>query len=82
MKIKAKVMFKRSGYEKENTHSERFIAYKNPIISSYIQFDLKNKTYISYRIGFEGKMQPRIISIKEMLAIQKQIEELGWLEER
>lgn len=79
MKIKAKGMFKRLGYEKENIQSERFISYENPIIFSCIQFDLKNKTYISYRIGLEGKMQPRIMSIKEMLAIQKQMEELGWI---
>lgn len=79
MKIKAKGMFKRLGYEKENTYSERFISYQNPIIFSCIQFDLKNKTCISYRIGLKGEMQPRIMSIKEMLAIQKQIEELGWI---
>ena len=78
MKITAKGMFKRIGYEKENTHSERFISYQNPIIFSCIQFDLKYKTCISYRIGLEGKMQPRIMSIKEILAIQKQMEELGW----
>lgn len=78
MNIKAKGMFKRLGYERERILNERFISYRKPNGTSfcYIQFDLKKKTYNAHYFDPKG-CHPQILSIKEMLAIQKQIEELG-----
>lgn len=44
MKITAKGMFKRLGYERERILNERFISYRKPYGNSfcYIQFDLKD----------------------------------------
>lgn len=66
MKISAKGMFKRLGYERERILNERFILYRKPRGTGLcqIQFDLKG-------------CHPHILSIKEILAIQKQIDELG-----
>lgn len=79
MKISAKGMFKRLGYQKERILNERFISYRKPNGDSfcYIQFDLKDKTYNAHYFGPKGGCFPQILSIKEILAIQKQIEELG-----
>lgn len=80
MKIKAKEMFKRLGYQKEIMQVERLVTYKKPDGTgfSYIQFDLKDKVYESYFINSRGK-QEQIITPKEMLAIFKQMVELGWI---
>ena len=77
MKISAKGMFKRLGYER--VLNERFISYKKPSGIGFccIQFDLKNKTYGANYFGPKGGCCPYILSIKEILAIQEQIEELG-----
>lgn len=79
MKISAKGMFKKLGYKQEKTLNERFISYKKPYGTGfiYIQFDLKDKTYEAFYLGQNGRIYPQILSIKEILAIQKQFEELG-----
>lgn len=81
MKITAKGMFKRLGYEKEKTLNERFISYRKPNGTSfcYIKFDLKDKTYNAYYFDSKGEYFPQFLSIKEITAIQKQREELGWI---
>lgn len=79
MKLTAKGMFKRLGYEKQDLQNEQFIVYKKPsgIGLCCIQFDLKDKSYCSIYFGPKGGCCPYILSIKEILAIQKQMEELG-----
>lgn len=80
MKLTAKGMFKRLVYNKERILNDRFILYKKPIGIGYcyIRFDLKDKTYDAiYYFGPKGGCCPYILSIKEILAIQKQMEELG-----
>lgn len=79
MKITAKGMFKRLGYQKEEMLDGRFISYKKQYKSSVccITFDLRNKTYEANYFGPKGGCCPYILSIKEVLAIQKQMEELG-----
>lgn len=79
MKITAKGMFKRLGYERQDLQNEQFIVYKKQYKSSIycITFDLINKTYEANYYGPKGGCCPYILSIKEMLAIQEQIEELG-----
>lgn len=81
MRITAKGMFKRLGYEKERILNERFISYKKPNGNSfcYIEFDLKDKTYNAYYFDSKGEYFPKFLSIKEIFAIQKQREELGWI---
>lgn len=78
--MNAKGMFKKLGYIKEPIENERFISYRKPKGDSfsYIQFDSKDKTYQCYYFDSRG-IQPQIIGIKETLAIQKQIDELGWI---
>lgn len=78
MKITAKGMFKRLGYVRERILNERFISYRKPNGDSfcYIQFDLKEKTYNAHYFDSKG-CHPQILSAKEILAIQKQMEELG-----
>lgn len=79
MRITAKGMFKRLGYNKERISNERFISYKKPSGIGFccIQFDLKDKTYGANYIGPNDGCCPYILSIKEILAVQKQIDELG-----
>lgn len=81
MKITAKGMFKRLGYEKERLVNERFISYRksNGTSLCYIQFDLKDKTYNAYYFDLKGEYFPQFLSVKEILAIYKQREELGWI---
>lgn len=80
MKITAKGMLKRLGYNKERILNDHFILYKKPSGIGYccIRFDLNDKTYDAiYYFGPKGGCCPYILSIKEILAIQKQAEELG-----
>lgn len=80
MKIKAKGMFRKLGYRQERIPNDSFILYKKPNGIGYccIRFDLKDKTYDAiYYFGPKGGCCPYILSIKEILAIQKQAEELG-----
>ncbi|WP_462336102.1 hypothetical protein [Holdemanella biformis] len=77
MKITAKGMFKRLGYERERILNERFISYRKPYGNSfcYIQFDLKDKTYNAHYFGQKGGCFQQILSPKELVAIYKQIDE-------
>ena len=79
MRITAKGMFKRLGYERERILNERFISYRKPYGNSicYIQFDLKDKTYNAHYFGQKGGCFQQILSPKELVAIYKQIDELG-----
>ena len=80
--MKAKEMFRRLGYKKERTLNERFTSYKKPNGNSfsYINFDLNDKTYEAFYLGPNGKIYPQILSVKETLAIQKQLDESGMIE--
>ena len=79
MKAKAKGTFRKLGYRQENSLDERLIAYKKSYKHSfcYIRFDLINKTFEASYYDSKGEPHPQIITPKELLAIQKQIEELG-----
>lgn len=79
--MKAKGMFKRLGYKREETLDVRFISYKKQYKSSVycITFDLINKTYEVNHYDSKGERHTEILGIKEWIAIYKQIEELGWI---
>lgn len=79
MKITAKGMFKRLGYERERILNERFISYRKPYGNSfcYIQFDLKDKTFYSYTsCGMAN--QTKSLTANELKAVKQQMNELGW----
>lgn len=79
MRITAKGMFKRLGYERQDLRNEQFIVYKKPSGIGFccIQFDLKDKTYNAHYFGQKGGCFQQILSPKELVAIYKQIDELG-----
>jgi hypothetical protein len=79
MKISAKGMSKRLGYEKEEMLDRRFISYKKKYKSSVycITFDLINKTYKANYYDSKGEHRTQILGIKEWMAIQKQFDESG-----
>ena len=79
MRITAKGMFKRLGYERQDLRNEQFIVYKKQYKSSVycITFDLINKTYEANCYDQKGESHPQILGIKEWSAIYKQIDELG-----
>ena len=79
MRITAKGMFKRLGYERQDLQNEQFIAYKKQYKSSVycITFDLINKTFEANYYDPKGESHPQILGIKEWSAIYKQIDELG-----
>lgn len=91
--MKAKEMFESLGYElleTKNPAYECLVMYQRstPQHIQRITFDNKNKkfacaclddTYV--KKGFRMKNTPMHCDGKHFLAIQKQIEELGWLDE-
>ncbi len=79
MKISAKGMFRKLGYRQEDVIVERFITYKKRrrVGFNYIEFDTIDKTYEASYYDSKGEPHPQIVTPKELLAIYKQIEELG-----
>lgn len=79
MKISAKGMLRKLGYIQESTTFERFISYKkrHRVGFNYIEFDTIDKTFEASYYDSKGNSHPLIITPKELLAIYKQIEELG-----
>lgn len=78
----AKEMFKKLGY-KEKFDNLRYLVYekvyKERIVA--IHFDKKYKKVSKFKIGLSIYYQERRdveISLKELQAINKQVEELGW----
>lgn len=73
-KMEAKEMFKKLGYEYKNYAG--YISYEKEINNTthFISFDNKNHTVTKHQIS------DRYLSItmKELQAINKQVEELGW----
>lgn len=79
MKISTKGMFRKLGYRQESTTIERFIVYKkrHGVGFNYIEFDTIDKTFEASYYDPKGKSHPLIITPKELVAIYKQIDELG-----
>lgn len=79
--MSAKEMFEELDYEQ--TKTKRFIKYTYKYFTSnwyHIMFDLEEKLidcYISNDSPFSPN-EPSSISIDELKAINKQVEELGW----
>lgn len=80
MKI-ARELFEELEYEQ--TKTEHFIKYTSKVFISdwhHILFDLKEKTFSSYATSDSPftPNEPLELTVKELQAINKQIEELGW----
>ena len=76
----AKEMFEELGYKLDINHNFldywKFEETKYAVISRHIWFDLNNKSYSTINIYEIAK-----IDMPTHRAIQKQLEELGWLKE-
>jgi len=70
--MSADEMFKELGYEKTKAN-EYWIIYKN--FRKDIDFNLKHKT-----IEVESQMQSEEFNMQELQAINKKVEELGWMD--
>lgn len=83
--MRAAEMFDKLGYERDESCDE--ILYSKYIDSDRcgveqhsISFDKENKTVEKYvrEAGFSHKCYRAYINLKELQAINKQVEELGW----
>ena len=74
--MSAKEMFKKLGYKRKRKGYDRnYMAYCKDNLEIKIIFDLEEKTFLKkYRYGSMS------IKLDELKAINKQIEELGWLD--
>lgn len=76
--MNAKEMFEKLGYKQEKSEDTIWYSIKFVITEiCYIEFNLVDKTISSYRIS-DSPFSP---SKKELQAINKQVEELGWNKE-
>ena len=77
--MNAKEMFEKLGYKKRV--SDDCILYENGnyIMCNIIEFCLKDKTIYSFTNSEVGR-EAKSLSVNELKAINKQCEELGWLE--
>lgn len=77
----AKEMFEEQGFIlKEETKSyiryfRNFLGYGS---GDYVSFDLKNKRFRLTNKTVQGNVSFRYAGVKELQAINKQVEELGW----
>lgn len=76
MNKSAKEMFEQLGY-KQIRNSEEFIEYEKN--GRNISFELETHTFAGVHVWLD--YQAILIDMKELQAINKQVEELGWLDE-
>ncbi len=78
MKITAKGMFKKLGYTKRVLDDRIFYGNGNYIMRHIIEFNLKDKIVYSCT-EYETGNAIKSLTVNELKAIQKQMEELGWI---
>lgn len=79
--MKAEVMFKELGFNIDRKVENKFIIYWKPLKLNrelQIGFDFEHKTIDKMKIP---GMYAETITMKELKAINQQINELGWLDE-
>ena len=77
--MKAKEMFEKLGYEKFNYSNG--IRYTNGETEQNIEFE--NDGFINiYNTCYNKEQDIEVLIVEELQAINKQVEELGWLDER
>lgn len=78
----AKEMFEDLGYEliEDNKSYLRYADYvdEHKYAGEMIDFDKKNKGFRLTRKSYQGNTHFKYGTIKELQAINKQVEELGW----
>lgn len=72
---KAEKMFKELGYEKGYLLDN--IVYETEDMQNMIGFYASDKTFYA-----QWQIEPKSITIEELKAINQQVKELGWLDER
>ena len=72
----AKEMLEELGYEKFG-ETTKHIVYRNKEHNYYVTFELIHKSFLVHK----PYTTFNLITLKELQAINKQVEELGWLEE-
>ncbi len=73
----ARDMFKKLGYKKR-TFGDCIVYEKGSIMRYIIQFNLKDKIFYSYtECGMANSI--KILTANELKAVNKQVEELGWI---
>lgn len=83
--MKAKYMFEKLGYKLAND-CEYYLFYEKTLKENteyendylHISFEKKDKAFIK---TYGNDNSPEIITMEELQAINKQCEELGWLDE-
>ena len=80
--MSAKEMFKKLGYKKSNEYKKiNIISYYNEELNWRIDFDNKFHCITgTYYVDDEEFERGYVIDMKELQAINKQVEELGWNE--
>lgn len=75
--MNAEEMFKKLGYKKR-AFGNCIIYEKGSIMRYIIQFNLKDKIFYSYtECGMANSI--KILTANELKAVNKQVEELGWI---
>lgn len=75
--MNAKEMFKKLGYKKR-AFGNCIYYEKGSIMRHIIQFNLKDKIFYSYtECGMANSI--KILTANELKAVNKQVEELGWI---
>lgn len=74
----AKEMFEELGYKQQGILHDIFFIYYKEKAGVEISFDLEDKTFIKYSRVMGVYIT---ITMKELQAINKQVYELGWLDE-
>lgn len=75
--MSAREMFKSLGYKK-HAFGDCIVYEKGSIMRYIIQFNLKDKIFYSYtECGMANQI--RSLAANELKAVQKQMEELGWI---
>lgn len=81
--MSAKEMFEELGYEQKlEYYRGEVMRIKYVVDGNYhtqFMFDMNNKMFYSYFKTNDGSEMPAWVEIKHLKAINKQIEELGWL---
>lgn len=74
--MNAKQMFEKLGYKKR-TFGDCIFYEKGSIMRYIIQFNLKDKTFYSYKsCGMANQIKS--LTANELKAVQQQMNELGW----
>lgn len=81
--MKAKKMFEKIGYRMQHMSKEQIIYRKESRIRTFKTITINNfpKEDRNFYVGYDTEHQGAYVSIEELQAINKKLEELGWFDE-